>query len=219
VTRVAAIVLDLDGVLLESEGIKTEVFREVFARHPAHAAEMAAYHAAHPSLPRRRKFERLAELLGRAGDTALVDGLVAAFSERVLERMADAPFVRGAEAFLDEFGRRLPLYVASVTPQPDLDEIVIRRGIAERSVRAFGDPPTPKAEAVRAVIREHGGDPRGVVLVGDAPADLDVARQTGVAFLGRDSGIPFPPPRPELHRDMFGVASAIRGLLASTAGR
>jgi phosphoglycolate phosphatase-like HAD superfamily hydrolase len=214
VTRPTALVLDLDGVILESEGIKTRAFHELFAEHPVHAAEMAAYHAAHPSLPRRRKFERLAELLGRAGDDALIERLVAAFSERVRERMKDAPFVSGAEAFLDEFGPLLPLYVASVTPQPDLEEILRSRGIADRFVAAFGDPPTAKADAVRAVVRERGGDPAAVVLVGDAPADLDVARVTGVRFVGRDSGIPFASPAPRLYADMHGVAAAVRPLLA-----
>ncbi len=206
----AAIVLDMDGVILESEGIKTEVFHAMFAEHPDHAAAMAAYHADHPSLPRRRKFERLAELLGRAGDAGLVDELVATFSSRVLERIAAAPFVRGAAEFLAEFAGSVPLYLASVTPEAELRKIVARKGIADRFVRVFGDPPITKEEAVRIVVAAHGADPAAVVLVGDAPADLAVAMATGVEFVGRDSGISFPPPAPALNADMREIAAAMR---------
>lgn len=209
-TAPAAIVLDLDGVILESESAKSDAFREAFAEYPQHMEAMVAFHAAHPSLPRRRKFERLAELLGRAGDAALVDELVASFSERVLELVAAAPFVPGAEAFLAEFSRRAPLYVASVTPESDLREILARKGIADRFVRAFGDPPTSKEDALRAVVAAHGGDGAAIVLIGDAPADLAAARATGVGFIGRRGSIAFPAPAPPLHADLAAIAALLR---------
>lgn len=211
-TRVAAVVFDLDGVLIESEPIKTAAFKEIFAQHPEHADEMMRFHAAYPSLPRRRKFERLAELLGRRDDAALVDALVMSFSERVRVALERAPLVPGALALLDDLGPAMPLYVASVTPQEDLDRLLERLGLATRFRRAFGDPPVRKADALREVIHEVGAPAAAVILVGDAPADLLAAREVGAAFIGRDSGIAFPPGTPPLHRDLFGVGAELRDL-------
>ena len=50
-----AIVMDFDGVILESNGIKDDVFQEIFARYPDHLDAMMSFHQAHLSAPRRLK--------------------------------------------------------------------------------------------------------------------------------------------------------------------
>ena len=207
--RLRALVLDFDGVLVESEGLKTEVFREVFARFPAQAAACLAYHEAHLSLPRHTKFEYLAQLAGRGGDAAFLQDLAEDFSRRAIARTAACPEVPGASAFLAEFSARLPLYLASITPEGDLLEVLERRQWRRYFVEVFGYPPRPKTAAVEQAVAAAGGRRTAVALVGDAPSDLQVARDTGIEFLGRDSGLPFPEPVP-LVPDLYTLAQQLK---------
>lgn len=208
-----ALVLDFDGVLVESEGLKTEAFHEVFARFPDHLGAMMAYHESHPSAPRRAKFEHLARLLGRPGDSAFVRRLADDFSRRAVERTAVCPPVKGAAAFLEEFAPRLPLYLASVTPESDLDEILRRRGWRGYFADVYGYPPREKKEAASRAIEAAGGDRACVALVGDSPGDYAVAREAGIDFIGRDSGLRFPDPPPAFYPDMDAIAVRLRSRL------
>ena len=205
-----ALVLDFDGVILESNDVKTESFREVFARFPEHAEAMMRYHTDHVSVSRFAKLEHLVfERLGRPGDRALVEELAADFSRRTRARTAVCRLVPGASEFLAEFAPKLPLYLASVTPEEELADVLVRRDLRRFFVRVFGCPPWTKPGAVAAILEEVGGAD-GVALVGDSAGDQRAAREAGIEFIARDSGLPFDEPGTRACRDMFAVADLVR---------
>jgi phosphoglycolate phosphatase-like HAD superfamily hydrolase len=207
---VRALILDFDGVVLESNDVKTSAFRQVFARYPAHADAMMEFHHRNVSLGRFDKFEHLLRLLGRPGDGALRDELAAEFSRRTLEGVIAAPFVAGAEAFLRDVAPRLPLYLASVTPEEDLTRILAQRGLAQWFRRAYGCPPWTKPSAIRDVLAREGIAPSQALLVGDSAGDQRAAAETGVGFVGRDGGLGFDSPAPIRFPDLSGVADYLK---------
>jgi phosphoglycolate phosphatase-like HAD superfamily hydrolase len=204
-----AIILDFDGVLVESEGLKTEIFRHVFARYPEHYNAMMAYHQQSIAASRFDKFAHLSQLLGRANDQTFLDSLAAEFSSLAIAQTVACPEVKGASNFLHEFSSRLPLCLASVTPESDLIEILQRRNWLSYFAKVFGYPPHSKAEAVSRAA-ESIQDRSALAIIGDSPNDLQVAIECGIEFIGRDSGIVFPDPRPSLYRDMNEIAAVVR---------
>jgi phosphoglycolate phosphatase-like HAD superfamily hydrolase len=205
------LVLDFDGVIVESNDIKTDAFRHVFGRFPEHTDAMMAYHHAHVSLSRFAKFDHLLERLERQDDVALRECLAAEFSRFTLERMASVPFVTGAEAFIREMTQRLPVYLASVTPAADLDVILERRGLESAFRGVYGCPPWTKPDALRDVLRIELCAPEEVTLVGDSAGDQRAAAETRVPFIARDSGLPFDAPAPErIFRELAAVAAELR---------
>jgi beta-phosphoglucomutase-like phosphatase (HAD superfamily) len=208
------LVLDFDGVILESNDVKTDAFRDVFARFPEHCEAMLAYHRAHVSVSRFAKFDHLLERLGRRGDADLRAELAADFSRRTIERMASVPFVAGAEAFLQEVMPRLPVYLASVTPQEDLEAILKQRGLRAGFRDVYGCPPWTKPGAVRDVLRREACAPHEALLLGDSAGDQRAAAETGVEFVARHSGLPFDDPAPRLlFHDLAAVAAYLRDRL------
>lgn len=208
------LVLDFDGVIIESNDAKTDAFRDVFSQFPDHREAMMAYHLAHVSSSRFAKFDYLLERLGCASDAGLRDELAADFSRRTLERMATVPYVTGAEAFLRKVASRLPVYLASVTPEEDLETILARRGLRAWFRGVYGCPPWTKADAVRDVLRREACAPGEALLVGDSAGDQRAAAETGVEFVARDSGLPFDPSASlAVFRDLVAVADHISGRL------
>jgi len=203
------VILDFDGVVLESNAVKTEAFRDVFARFPEHAEAMMEFHRAHVSLTRFAKFDRLLELMGRAGDSVLRDDLAADFSRQTLERIVAAPFVPGAEAFLRDVTPRVPVYLASVTPAHDLALILARRDLAKWFRNVYACPPWTKPDAIRDVIGREGAAPTQALLIGDSAGDQRAARMTGVHFLARDSGLSFDSPAPLTFPDLSEITDFI----------
>jgi len=210
-----AVILDFDGVILESNGLKTAAFESVFGRFPEHADAMIAYHHAHVSESRFAKFTHLVtERLGRPAGDPLIVQLGEAFSAEMIRRIADCPMVPGAGRFLDAFAGRVPLYVSSMTPQDELLSILARRGLAEIFDGVYGYPPWPKAEAIQEIVSRLGSS-AGVLFVGDSAADQRAAREAGVEFLARDCGLAFEHPRPRSFPDLDSLCSAIVDRLPS----
>ena len=208
------LVLDFDGVVVESNDVKTGAFGEVFARFPEHRDAMMAYHSDHVSASRFEKFDHLLQRLGRSGDQALAADLAAEFSRRTLERMLGVALVRGADAFLREITPRVPVYLASVTPEEDLAAILERRGLRAWFRGVYGCPPWTKPDAIRDVLNRESCAPREALLVGDSAGDQRAAAQTGVEFIGRDSGLAFDRPAPStILPDLAVIAAHIRNRL------
>lgn len=204
-----AIISDFDGVILESNDLKTRAFESVFAGFPEHAAAMIAYHHAHVSDSRFAKFRYfVTACLDRSENDPLVDQLAAAFSAEMLRQIDACPLVPGALAFLARAHAALPVFLASVTPQDELDVILKRRGLAEYFTRVYGCPPWSKLAAVADIVGAFGGS-EGVLFIGDSAGDQRAAREAGVEFIARDSGLPFDAPRPRAFPDLVQLGDAI----------
>jgi len=210
-SAIRAIILDFDGVLVESNEEKTKAFEDLFALYPAHREAMMEYHLANYSCPRMMKFEHFVhELMGRSGDVEMIQTMERQFSEFVVRRVRACPDVPGAREFLKEFSRQLPLYISSVTPQDELREIVRARGIASFFVDVFGDPPFKKSDVIRAVLEREKLLSSEVIFVGDSASDYRAAVEAGLEFVGRDSGLPFDGGEVELHGDLHEIARLVR---------
>jgi beta-phosphoglucomutase-like phosphatase (HAD superfamily) len=122
--KIELIILDFDGVIVESNDTKDKVFNEIFSRYPAQHEKALQFHRTNVSLSRYAKFDHLLELIGEPGNTELKNKLLADFSATTLEIMRSIPFVNGAMDFLQDMYQRIPLYLASVTPIEDLQIIL-----------------------------------------------------------------------------------------------
>ena len=184
--RHAAIVFDFDGVLVESVDVKTRAFAALYAEHgEAVVRAVTDYHLANGGISRYVKFRHYQEnLLGRPYDDALGAELSARFSRLVVDAVVAAPAVAGAREFLERYHARVPLYVASGTPEEELREIVARRGLGGYFAGVYGTPAT-KGEILRRIAAARALDPARILMVGDALSDLAGAREAGTAFIGR----------------------------------
>lgn len=204
-----AVILDFDGVLLESNDLKTRAFEAVFARFPEHHAAMMAFHHANVFASRYDKFHHLVtNKLGKPDDDPLVNELAAAFSETTRRQLAACAWVPGAEAFLRRIKGRLPVYLASMTPQQEIEDAVENRGIADVFAAVYGCPPWAKAKAITDVVAREGGA-KDLMFIGDSASDQRAALATGVEFAARDSGLAFDDPRPRTYPDLAAIEAAL----------
>ncbi|MDR1686449.1 MAG: HAD family hydrolase [Desulfovibrio sp.] len=193
---IALVVFDCDGVILESMDVKTQAFRRIGAEFGEEAADrLALYHSLHGGVSRYEKFAWLyREVLGReisAEEKALLNEK---FVNAALEEVTACPLVPGMQEVLDRLHGRLPMYVASGAPQEELCCILEKRGLARYFAGIRGWPPA-KGALLKSIVEESGADPARCVMVGDAYADLEAARQAGTQFYGRgdlfkESGLP-----------------------------
>ena len=200
--EIKIIILDFDGGVIESNDIKTEAFRYVFGRFPDHADAMMAYHESNISQSRFIKFDYLLMLLGRSGDEILKKEILTSFSDYIFEKMMRASLVVGAERFLKEMTQKYPVYLASVTPDEELQKILSRRQLTHWFRAVYGCPPWTKSEAITDILMREKCVSINALLIGDSAGDQRAAKQTGVPFLARNSGLLFDEPYPKQFNDL-----------------
>jgi phosphoglycolate phosphatase-like HAD superfamily hydrolase len=185
--NVKAIIFDFDGVILESGNIKTEAFLELFSAYPQHREAILNYHLANLGLSRFDKFDWIyRELLGQPLGEIECAKLGDSFSAIVLDKVLNCSFVPGALETLQALRGQLPMFVASGTPQAELDLIVERRGLAQYFDRVWGSP-SKKAQIIEQVLGEYHLPREQVLFIGDGSSDYEAASKAGILFVARDT--------------------------------
>jgi len=182
-----AVIFDFDGVLVESVDVKTEAFATLYAGHgEAIVTQVRNYHLQHGGMSRFDKFRYIqTEILGGTPltkqDTA---DLAAAFSDLVADRVVAAPMVAGARQFLDRCSGKIPLFIVSGTPTPELRDILTRRHLRAYFAAALGSPRS-KAQNIATLLDDHNLCASRCLMIGDAIADQEGAAANSIRFLGR----------------------------------
>ncbi len=192
----AALLMDFDGVILDSTELKTQGFVTVYDGEPrAKLAEVLAYQRLHGGVTRRAKFAYFERnIFGRPGDAETIERLAMAYRSLVYEAVLGCSFVRGAEEFLELAHGRIDLHVVSGTPQEELAEIIERRGLTSFFRTIVGAPAT-KRDAFEAILRENRLAPAETAAIGDAATEYWAAAELGISFIGvvaQNEPNPFP---------------------------
>jgi len=122
----------------------------------------------------------------------------------------EVPLVKGAVSFLKVVSQQLPVYLASVTPEEELNQILEARGLSSWFRGVYGCPPWTKPGAIRDVLAKEGVQPDEVILIGDSAGDQQAAEQCGIGFIARDSGLRFPVPPALLFKDLNEIEKYFR---------
>ena len=174
---------DCDGVVLDSNRIKTEAFRTAALPFgPESADRLRAYHLENGGVSRYLKFRHFLE--------SIVEGEAPAGSyERLLDRYATevtrglstAPVAPGLQRIRDET-RSATWILASGGDQTELRGVFEERGLSRFFDGGIYGSPTPKDE-ILASCRDRGLLDRPALFLGDSRYDFEVASDFGLDFL------------------------------------
>lgn len=183
--NIPIIILDFDGVILESVDVKTRAFRELFSFTPQHVDEIVNFHVQNGGMSRFDKFRYFYKnIIKEPLSDEQYDFLCNRFSELVFDGVLKSTFVSGAESFLKHFSTKTSLFVASATPASELAKIVRQRGLLDYFKAIYGSPRT-KQECIEEILINMNCLKENAIFVGDALNDYKAAKKAGVRFIGR----------------------------------
>ena len=195
---IRAVIFDFDGVILESADIKTVAFVELFAHlSPEQQTAVREHHLSNMGISRYRKFEWIYKtLLGRDITADQSATLGEQFSALVYEKVLAAPHVPGAREALEALAGALPMFVASGTPQEELDKVVSGRALSPFFREVWGSP-KEKVAIIADLRARHEFAADEVLFIGDGMSDYKAATAAGIPFLARDT--------PDLHDEWIAL--------------
>ena len=178
-TNWQSIIFDFDGVIVESGDIKTNAFADLYQSYgDSIVKEVVRYHKLNGGLSRYKKFRYFQQYLFEE------DKLDETFSRLVVEAVIASDSVPGADEFIQIEASRIPLFIASGTPETELNTIVTRRGLDPYFTEVRGSPKL-KETLIAEILSAHDLTPERVLMIGDALIDYQSAQVNNLAFLGR----------------------------------
>jgi phosphoglycolate phosphatase-like HAD superfamily hydrolase len=177
------LVFDCDGVILDSNRIKTEAFWIVAMQFGIDAAEqLVRFHVQNGGVSRYRKFEYLlVNILHRAKDAKVIEELTNQYGQRVCEQLLRCPMTPG----LHELRNATPhtnWMVVSGGDQAELHYIFDKRGLSNFFDRGIHGSPATKDEILsREIAAGHLELP--ALFLGDSRYDHEAAMLAGLDFI------------------------------------
>ena len=176
------IVLDMDGVILDSEPIKIAAFASLFSDYPEQLSVVDQYNRTHRGIPRSGKFIHvLTSILGLPAEERDLQILGERYKSVLARELSHVPLVRGIEQFLQlaEFS----FFLSSSAPIEEVQSLLQSKALSHYFQAMYGYP-CSKAEVLRQLKSQYRED--SIVFFGDAWADYQVAQLAGVRFIGVD---------------------------------
>jgi len=177
------LVFDCDGVVLDSNRLKTEAFRQAALPYGSEAAEaLVAWHVANGGISRYRKFAHfLSEIVPAGASGPDLDALLASYAAAVREGLLGCAVAPGL-AELRARTERARWLIVSGGDQAELREVFAARGLRGMfDGGIFGSPETKDTILAREL--EAGTIARPALFLGDSTYDHRAAKAAGLDFV------------------------------------
>jgi len=177
-------VFDCDGVILDSNRIKTAAFRKAMIDEPADLVDVfIQYHKDNGGVSRYVKLQHYFTSIKKQEDYAeSLDFLLQSFALIVREELIKVPMIAGVEKFLTLCQRNnIPCFVNSGGDEEELKDVFSERGIDIFFTQILGSPTTKKENLAKLQSENRLLQP--AVFFGDAYSDYVAAAAYEIDFV------------------------------------
>jgi phosphoglycolate phosphatase-like HAD superfamily hydrolase len=177
---------DFDGVIMDSNPVRTYGFEEVLKGYPAEQLnELITYHMQNGGLPRYDKFRYFFEKIrGEQVSEQEIARLSARFSEIMLGRLLDRSLlIPDSVAFIKANYTNFIMHIVSGSDQTELRTICAHLGLTQYFVSVVGSP-VLKPLLTRQILQTYNYNKCEVAFIGDSVNDYNAAVENGIDFYG-----------------------------------
>ena len=178
------IIFDFDGVIAQSVQLKTDAFAELYAQYGVEIIKnIIEHHEANGGMSRFEKIKLYHKsYLNKTITKNEIEKLANRFSELVINKVIQSPYVPGALEYIKKCYEHYKLFISTGTPTQEMNKILSGRKIAHYFTDVFGSPPK-KIEHLNNIMSIYGMKPNELIFYGDSNADLDAASNANIKFV------------------------------------
>ena len=180
------LIFDFDGVICESVGIKTDGFAMLYEGYGQKIKnQVISHHLSNGGISRFKKLQYYHKhFLGLDITKSELERLMRKFSEFIIDKVIDAPFVKGAHEFLINHKDEYRMFISTGTPQEEIELIVKEKEINSFFQGVYGSPEN-KINHISHLLKSNVIKRKETVFIGDSMQDKEAADSTGLTFIAR----------------------------------
>jgi len=183
--RFELIFWDFDGVIKESVSVKTDAFVDLFRPYGKDVCnKVRQHHIENGGMSRFDKIPLYLEWSNVTPTRERVDNICTKFSKIVKNKVINSAWVPGVEEFLYSGKEGRIFIMVSATPRDELKDICKSLKLDKIFSEFYGSP-TTKSRSLKMSMDEYGIPPEKCLMIGDAQADINAAKENDVSFVLR----------------------------------
>lgn len=175
---------DFDGVIIESDKVRTYGFEKVLEDFPEEeVAQLRRYHKANGGLSRYVKFRYFFEKIRNEEVSAdKIENLAGQFSEIMLEKLTEKQvLIDETVEFISDFKETFQMHIVSGSDGEELRSLCKSLEIEDLFLSINGSP-TPKKQLVKDLLKSLQISSDECILIGDSINDYEAAKNSEVEF-------------------------------------
>jgi HAD superfamily hydrolase (TIGR01549 family) len=178
---------DFDGVIKDSLEVKASAFENLFSEYDQTILnQIKKHHFEFGGLSRFEKIPIYLDFAGIPRSQINIEKYTKKFSTLVKQSVIDSPWVPGAIEYIKSHYMKKQFFIVTATPKFEIDEILVRLGISNFFIEAYGSP-TPKTKALALAIEKFQCDSKKTIMIGDSMSDYKSALQNNITFVLRQT--------------------------------
>lgn len=177
-------IFDCDGVILDSNKLKSNAFAESLPNEPPDlVAEFVEYHKKNGGISRYEKFRYyFKNMKKQIKAEAEIDKALNTFAAIVSEGLLNCNYVSGVKKFIEKlFNLNKRLFVVSGSDENELIQVFKKRGIDHYFEKIYGSPEN-KIENTNKVIYNNN-KMKKVLFFGDSRSDYNASKTFDLDFV------------------------------------
>lgn len=176
------LIFDCDGVVLNSNHVKTNAFYKAALPYGEDAANtFVKYHTENGGVSRYRKFEYFLDAIVPNLEGPGLDELLELYAAEVVDGLLTCDVAEG----LDELRKQTPgsrWLIVSGGDQDELRQVFEKRGLASLFDGGIFGSPTPKKDILDRELA-NGNIQQHALFIGDSKYDYESAKHAGLEFV------------------------------------
>ena len=178
----SAYIFDFDGVIKDSVRVKSEAFVQLYEKEgTAFQKRVEEYHLTNGGISRYVKFKVWNEWLARSTSEDAIEELAKNFAQLVINNVVASPFVNGAMEALKLASGNALTFLATGTPDDEINMILGQLGLAELFREVHGSS-RKKTTIVNDILKRFHLESPEVLFIGDAQTDYQAALENKIDF-------------------------------------
>lgn len=175
------IIFDFDGVILNSNYVKTKTFYNLFKSYGKKIANNAVkYHLNYMGVPRQKKFKYIYKnFLKKKISKKILDNLDFEFRKKSLKKIYQLNVSKPLNNFIRKNYRNYNLYISTGAPKNEIVDLLKRKKIFKKFKKVYG-PPTKKYQHINLIRKSKKGD---IIFIGDSLEDYRAAKKSKIKFI------------------------------------
>jgi len=183
---IKAIIFDYDGVIAESNFIKTEAMGILFEKEGKEIqSKVVKYHLLNEGISREEKFEYFYKNLLKKNYTKKdINHLSKKFSDLVLKKVIDSKKVHGVYDFLENNYKNYLFFISTGTPNEEINKIIRKTNMKKFFKLCLGSP-EKKEDHISLILKDFLLKKEQLLFVGDSLTDIEAAKNFNIDFILR----------------------------------
>ena len=176
-------IFDCDGVILDSNKLKSDAFRQALEYEPEEMVEeLVRYHKLNGGISRYEKFNYFYKSIKSSNNVSEdCDRAIEKFAAFVSKGLLEVNHVPGVISFFNKIAPSKDLFVNSGSDEKELRQIFEQRDISHYFKEIYGSPNT-KEKNLKKILGEYGKN-KQCIFFGDSNSDYLAASSNKIDFV------------------------------------